>query len=164
MAKIKFRVKSYVRKSHKVSIWLVQRFRSYLKIARGKKTPSDLVRSKSVKLFNVSNWCSLGSGSIEFPEFITIMARKIKYREEDVRDAFRVFDISGMWSGNTDITYSTFHPTFLSRVGWNDRPKVFQHLFYVILWEKMLDEKFDLEQISSNNVKRFFSSLFEDLF
>lgn len=38
--------------------------------------------------------CSLGNGTIDFPEFLTMMARKMKDTdsEEEIREAFRVFD------------------------------------------------------------------------
>jgi len=38
-----------------------------------------------------------GNGSIDFPEFLTMMARKMRdtESEEDVREAFRVFDKDG---------------------------------------------------------------------
>ena len=38
-----------------------------------------------------------GNGTIDFPEFLTMMARKIKDidSEEEIRDAFRVFDKDG---------------------------------------------------------------------
>lgn len=37
---------------------------------------------------------SLGNGTIDFPEFLTMMARKMKDTdsEEEIREAFRVFD------------------------------------------------------------------------
>lgn len=36
----------------------------------------------------------LGNGTIDFPEFLTMMARKMKDTdsEEEIREAFRVFD------------------------------------------------------------------------
>jgi calmodulin len=38
-----------------------------------------------------------GNGTIDFPEFLTIMARQMKYTdsEEEIREAFRVFDKDG---------------------------------------------------------------------
>ena len=44
-----------------------------------------------------------GNGTIDFPEFLTMMARKMKDTdgEEEIREAFRVFDkVSGAcrWS------------------------------------------------------------------
>ena len=40
-----------------------------------------------------------GNGTIDFPEFLTMMARKMKEtdrsREEEIREAFRVFDKDG---------------------------------------------------------------------
>eukprot|EP00092_Neocalanus_flemingeri_P032215 GFUD01035014.1.p1 GENE.GFUD01035014.1~~GFUD01035014.1.p1 ORF type:complete len:156 (-),score=51.55 GFUD01035014.1:63-530(-) len=36
-----------------------------------------------------------GKGTIDFPEFLTMMARKMKDSEEDIREAFRVFDKDG---------------------------------------------------------------------
>lgn len=45
------------------------------------------------------NWKSsiLGNGTIDFPEFLTMMARKMKDTdsEEEIREAFRVFDKDG---------------------------------------------------------------------
>ena len=40
---------------------------------------------------------SLGNGTIDFPEFLTMMARKMKETdsEEEIREAFRVFDKDG---------------------------------------------------------------------
>lgn len=37
---------------------------------------------------------SVGNGTIDFPEFLTMMARKMKDTdsEEEIREAFRVFD------------------------------------------------------------------------
>ena len=39
-----------------------------------------------------------GNGIIDFPEFLTMMARKMKDTdsEEEIREAFRVFDKDGM--------------------------------------------------------------------
>lgn len=39
----------------------------------------------------------LGNGTIDFPEFLTMMARKMKDSdtEEEIREAFRVFDKDG---------------------------------------------------------------------
>lgn len=39
----------------------------------------------------------LGNGTIDFPEFLTMMARKMKDTdsEEEIREAFRVFDKDG---------------------------------------------------------------------
>ena len=38
--------------------------------------------------------CIPGNGTIDFPEFLTMMARKMKDTdsEEEIREAFRVFD------------------------------------------------------------------------
>lgn len=38
--------------------------------------------------------CNTGNGTIDFPEFLTMMARKMKDTdsEEEIREAFRVFD------------------------------------------------------------------------
>ncbi|XP_066931204.1 uncharacterized protein [Clytia hemisphaerica] len=36
-----------------------------------------------------------GSGTIEFPEFITMMARKLRDTDDDIQEAFRVFDQRG---------------------------------------------------------------------
>ena len=44
-----------------------------------------------------SCFCMLGNGTIDFPEFLTMMARKMKDTdsEEEIREAFRVFDKDG---------------------------------------------------------------------
>lgn len=41
--------------------------------------------------------CPPGNGTIDFPEFLTMMARKMKDTdsEEEIREAFRVFDKVG---------------------------------------------------------------------
>lgn len=41
-----------------------------------------------------SYFCPPGNGTIDFPEFLTMMARKMKDTdsEEEIREAFRVFD------------------------------------------------------------------------
>lgn len=41
--------------------------------------------------------CVAGNGTIDFPEFLTMMARKMKDTdsEEEIREAFRVFDKDG---------------------------------------------------------------------
>lgn len=41
--------------------------------------------------------CLAGNGTIDFPEFLTMMARKMKDTdsEEEIREAFRVFDKDG---------------------------------------------------------------------
>lgn len=46
--------------------------------------------------FNEKN-IFLGNGTIDFPEFLTMMARKMKDTdsEEEIREAFRVFDKDG---------------------------------------------------------------------
>jgi len=43
------------------------------------------------------NFEILGNGTIDFPEFLTMMARKMKDTdsEEEIREAFRVFDKDG---------------------------------------------------------------------
>jgi len=43
---------------------------------------------------NISQNVSAGNGTIDFPEFLTMMARKMKDTdsEEEIREAFRVFD------------------------------------------------------------------------
>lgn len=45
----------------------------------------------------VKNLEILGNGTIDFPEFLTMMARKMKDTdsEEEIREAFRVFDKDG---------------------------------------------------------------------
>lgn len=50
------------------------------------------VSSSNVLL--LKNLFSSGNGTIDFPEFLTMMARKMKDTdsEEEIREAFRVFD------------------------------------------------------------------------
>uniref|UniRef100_A0A3Q3K9W2 EF-hand domain-containing protein n=1 Tax=Monopterus albus TaxID=43700 RepID=A0A3Q3K9W2_MONAL len=62
-----------------------------------------------------------GNGTIDFPEFLTMMARKMKDTdsEEEIREAFRVFDKDGNgyisaaelrhWSSHPDIPSSSSH-------------------------------------------------------
>lgn len=46
---------------------------------------------------NISHFTCVGNGTIDFPEFLTMMARKMKDTdsEEEIREAFRVFDKDG---------------------------------------------------------------------
>ena len=46
---------------------------------------------------NITLLWNLGNGTIDFPEFLTMMARKMKDTdsEEEIREAFRVFDKDG---------------------------------------------------------------------
>ena len=48
-------------------------------------------------LFIIDFFCKTGNGLIDFPEFLTMMARKIRETdsEEEIREAFRVFDKDG---------------------------------------------------------------------
>ncbi len=50
-----------------------------------------------VPFFNVLIVGITGNGTIDFPEFLTMMARKMKDTdsEEEIREAFRVFDKDG---------------------------------------------------------------------
>ena len=52
-----------------------------------------LLQSKTLFIFLFST----GNGTIDFPEFLTMMARKMKDTdsEEEIREAFRVFDKDG---------------------------------------------------------------------
>lgn len=45
-------------------------------------------------LVMTTHFISTGNGTIDFPEFLTMMARKMKDTdsEEEIREAFRVFD------------------------------------------------------------------------
>ena len=45
----------------------------------------------------VTDFLVLGNGTIDFPEFLTMMARKMKDTdsEEEIKEAFRVFDKDG---------------------------------------------------------------------
>lgn len=54
-----------------------------------------------------------GNGTIDFPEFLTMMARKMKDTdsEEEIREAFRVFDKVRL---NTSACLSTVHMTCVS--------------------------------------------------
>ncbi|KAL3279778.1 hypothetical protein HHI36_017286 [Cryptolaemus montrouzieri] len=49
------------------------------------------------RLIAVPSAIFLGNGTIDFPEFLTMMARKMKDTdsEEEIREAFRVFDKDG---------------------------------------------------------------------
>lgn len=56
------------------------------------------MRATFVCCSNVQNGFRLaGNGTIDFPEFLTMMARKMKDTdsEEEIREAFRVFDKDG---------------------------------------------------------------------
>lgn len=48
-------------------------------------------------LQSILHWTISGNGTIDFPEFLTMMARKMKDTdsEEEIREAFRVFDKDG---------------------------------------------------------------------
>ena len=52
--------------------------------------------AKSLISFHIELLFS-GNGTIDFPEFLTMMARKMKETdsEEEIREAFRVFDKDG---------------------------------------------------------------------
>ena len=66
-----------------------------------------------------------GNGTIDFPEFLTMMARKMKDTdsEEEIKEAFRVFDKDG----NGFISAAELrHPFYLS-------VKSFIHLVYICL-------------------------------
>ena len=56
-------------------------------------TPSSCL----VTQYHVFTLHFLGNGTIDFPEFLTMMARKMKDTdsEEEIREAFRVFDKDG---------------------------------------------------------------------
>ena len=51
-------------------------------------------QSKAITLTSVCLYDCVGNGTIDFPEFLTMMARKMKDTdsEEEIREAFRVFD------------------------------------------------------------------------
>lgn len=53
---------------------------------------------------------SSGNGTIDFPEFLTMMARKMKDTdsEEEIREAFRVFDKVSMYHGLIVSTSAEF--------------------------------------------------------
>ena len=53
--------------------------------------------SKLYHFFIISIFPNSGNGTIDFPEFLTMMARKMKDTdsEEEIREAFRVFDKDG---------------------------------------------------------------------
>ena len=55
-----------------------------------------------------------GNGTIDFPEFLTMMARKMKDKdsEEEIREAFRVFDKdgNGFISPVELLTVEKYHP------------------------------------------------------
>ena len=52
--------------------------------------------AKSLMSFHTEHLFT-GNGTIDFPEFLTMMARKMKETdsEEEIREAFRVFDKDG---------------------------------------------------------------------
>lgn len=57
----------------------------------------DLGSSVRVYSFVSKQFIFVGNGTIDFPEFLTMMARKMKDTdsEEEIREAFRVFDKDG---------------------------------------------------------------------
>lgn len=57
----------------------------------------DLVTYESTYFRSNTYDFFLGNGTIDFPEFLTMMARKMKDTdsEEEIREAFRVFDKDG---------------------------------------------------------------------
>uniref|UniRef100_A0A8B9SAN5 EF-hand domain-containing protein n=1 Tax=Apteryx owenii TaxID=8824 RepID=A0A8B9SAN5_APTOW len=63
-----------------------------------------------------------GNGTIDFPEFLTMMARKMKDTdsEEEIREAFRVFDKGDRemfaWMQNTLYFMKTFEAGVMSSV------------------------------------------------
>ena len=59
-------------------------------------TLSDLLRTPWTTLI-FAHLAVTGNGTIDFPEFLTMMARKMKDTdsEEEIREAFRVFDKDG---------------------------------------------------------------------
>ena len=53
-----------------------------------------------------------GNGTIDFPEFLTMMARKMKDTdtEEEIREAFRVFDKDGNgFISAAELRYVSIH-------------------------------------------------------
>lgn len=58
---------------------------------------NDYVNRILINFFCFSFHMFLGNGTIDFPEFLTMMARKMKDTdsEEEIREAFRVFDKDG---------------------------------------------------------------------
>lgn len=56
--------------------------------------PEDGSGEESGWAVDLLNLCIPGNGTIDFPEFLTMMARKMKDTdsEEEIREAFRVFD------------------------------------------------------------------------
>lgn len=56
--------------------------------------PNPLNRNVKCWLCLYTNTFCIGNGTIDFPEFLTMMARKMKDTdsEEEIREAFRVFD------------------------------------------------------------------------
>ena len=55
---------------------------------------NSIVIFQYFKYRNISTNTIAGNGTIDFPEFLTMMARKMKDTdsEEEIREAFRVFD------------------------------------------------------------------------
>ena len=58
---------------------------------------NSIVIFQYFKYCNTSTNTIAGNGTIDFPEFLTMMARKMKDTdsEEEIREAFRVFDKDG---------------------------------------------------------------------
>lgn len=66
----------------------------------------EIVNKHAVFPWEVRRFCLLvhkGNGTIDFPEFLTMMARKMKDTdsEEEIREAFRVFD-KVWWPSSTE--------------------------------------------------------------
>ena len=55
-------------------------------------------------VYTLCDWSVPGNGIIDFKEFLNMMAKKMKETdsEEELREAFRVFDKDGNgWTGST---------------------------------------------------------------
>lgn len=77
------------------------------------KTTSRVNHTKASKLLIALSVLQIGNGTIEFPEFVAMMAKKQQDggdQEEDLREAFKVFDKDG----NGQISQSELKQVMLS--------------------------------------------------
>ena len=81
-----------------------------------------------------------GNGTIDFPEFLTMMARKMKDTdsEEEIREAFRVFDKDG----NGYISAAELRYEFELPLCGSSGDLYFRHVM-TNLGEKLTDEEVD---------------------
>ena len=76
---------------------MVRLFNSGFEKRELKKWHLNSIVIQYFKYCNISTNTIAGNGTIDFPEFLTMMARKMKDTdsEEEIREAFRVFDKDG---------------------------------------------------------------------